>query len=131
MKKYAGCQAVGFSKTDARGRVVDIHALRTTFGTPLAVAGVHPRVAQTASRIQLKTNFYTDLALPDVNGAINARPHFVGEQSCNGRFVFQDILVWDYRVFVVFLMKLIALDLGLGRSDSKDTSSGVISVIGL
>lgn len=38
----AVCQAAGISKTDAPGRVVDIHALHTTFGTHLAVAGVHP-----------------------------------------------------------------------------------------
>jgi site-specific recombinase XerD len=63
-----------------RGRVVDIHALRTTFGTHLAVAGVHPRVAQAAmrhSRIELTTNFYTDPALLDVNGAVNALPDWV------------------------------------------------------
>ena len=75
----ADCQAAGIAKNDARGRVVDIHALRTTFGTHLAVAGVHPRVAQAAmrhSRIELTTNFYTDPALLDVNGAVNALPDF-------------------------------------------------------
>jgi hypothetical protein len=36
----ADCQAAGISKNDTRGRVVDIHALRTTFGTHLAVEGV-------------------------------------------------------------------------------------------
>lgn len=75
----ADCRAAGIAKTDARGRVVDIHALRTTFGTHLAVAGVHPRVAQAAlrhSRMELTTNFYTDPALLDVNGAVNALPDF-------------------------------------------------------
>jgi integrase len=70
----ADSQAAGIAKNDARGRVIDIHALRTTFVTHLAVAGVHPRVAQAAmrhSRIELTTNFYTDPVLLDVNGAVN------------------------------------------------------------
>ena len=78
----ADCQAAGIAKNDVRGRVVDIHTLRTTFGTHLAVAGVHPRVAQAAmrhSRIELTTNFYTDPALLDVNGAVNALPDFAGK----------------------------------------------------
>ena len=44
---------------------------------------VHPRVAQAAmrhSRIELTTNFYTDPALLDVNGAVNALPDFAGRQ---------------------------------------------------
>lgn len=80
----ADCQAAGIPKTDHRGRVVDIHALRTTFGTHLAVAGVHPRVAQQAmrhSRLELTTQFYTDPILLDVAGAVNALPNFSGGQS--------------------------------------------------
>jgi hypothetical protein len=52
---------------------------RTTFGTHLAVAGVHPQVTQAAmrhSRIELTTNFYTDPALLDVAGAVEALPAF-------------------------------------------------------
>jgi len=78
------CQAAGIPKTDERGRVIDIHALRTTFGTHLAVAGVHPRVAQAAlrhSRIELTMNLYTDPALLDVAGAVNALPDFVEGRS--------------------------------------------------
>ena len=80
------CKAAGIAKYDERGRVVDIHALRTTFGTHLAVAGVHPRVAQAAmrhSRIELTTNFYTDPALLDVAGAVNALPDFTGKMKPN------------------------------------------------
>ncbi|MEX2386825.1 MAG: tyrosine-type recombinase/integrase [Phycisphaeraceae bacterium] len=56
---------VGFA-TPARS-----HRLRTTFGTHLAVAGVHPRVAQAAmphSRMELTNTYYTDSALLDVAG---------------------------------------------------------------
>ncbi len=35
------CQAAGIPKTDERGRVIDIHALRTTFGTHLSASGAH------------------------------------------------------------------------------------------
>jgi integrase len=45
----ADCQAAGIPKTDRRGRVVDIHALRHTFGTHLSAAGVHARVAMAAT----------------------------------------------------------------------------------
>ncbi len=84
----ADCQAAGIPKADRRGRVVDIHALRVTFGTHLAVANVHPRVAQAAlrhSRIELTTNFYTDPALLDVNGAVNALPDWAGAAAGAGQ----------------------------------------------
>jgi integrase len=64
--------------------VIDIHALRTTFCTHLAVAGVHPRVAQQAmrhSRMELTNQYYTDPILLDVAGAVNALPDFSGTQS--------------------------------------------------
>ncbi len=84
----ADCQAAGIEKTDARGRVVDIHALRTTFCTHLAVAGVHPRVAQQAmrhSRMELTNEFYTDPILLDVAGAVNSLPDFSGSQDAAKR----------------------------------------------
>ena len=40
----------GIAKSDDRGRTVDVHALRHTFGTMLSKAGVSPRVAQAAMR---------------------------------------------------------------------------------
>jgi site-specific recombinase XerC len=75
----ADLKAAGIPKHDARGRVVDIHALRHTFGTHLSAVGVHPRVAMAAmrhSRIELTMNLYTDPALLDVAGAINSLPAF-------------------------------------------------------
>ena len=67
----------GIPKMDERGRTVDVHALRHTFGTLLSVAGVKPRTAQAAmrhSRIDLTMNVYTDPKLLDVAGAIEALP---------------------------------------------------------
>ena len=42
--------AAGIPKQDERGRTVDIHALRHTFGTHLSKNGVAPRTAQAAIR---------------------------------------------------------------------------------
>lgn len=67
----------GIPKRDERNRVVDIHALRVTFGTHLCVAGVPLRTAQAAmrhSKPELTANIYTDPKLLDIAGAIEALP---------------------------------------------------------
>ena len=67
----------GISKRDDRGRTVDVHALRHTFGTLLSKGGVAPRTAQAAMRhstIDLTMNVYTDPKLLDVAGAMEALP---------------------------------------------------------
>ncbi len=67
----------GIAKSDDRGRTVDVHALRHTFGTMLSKAGVSPRVAQAAMRhssIDLTMNVYTDPRLLDVQGAVESLP---------------------------------------------------------
>ncbi len=64
-------------KVDERGRVVDVHALRHTFGTHLSKGGVPLRTAQAAMRHStplLTANVYTDPALLDVGAALNALP---------------------------------------------------------
>jgi len=71
--------AAGIAKHDERGRVVDIHALRHTFGTHLSKAGVAPRVAMAAMRhssLDLTMNIYTDPVLLDVGAAVDALPAF-------------------------------------------------------
>jgi integrase len=67
----------GIAKKDDRGRVLDVHALRTTFGTLLSKGGVNPRTAQSAMRhstIDLTMNVYTDPRLLDVHDAVEALP---------------------------------------------------------
>ena len=67
----------GIPKRDDRGRSLDVHALRHTFGTMLSKGGVAPRTAQAAmrhSKIDLTMNVYTDPALLDVRGALDALP---------------------------------------------------------
>jgi len=67
----------GIAKRDERGRTLDVHALRTTFGTLLSKGGVTPRTAQAAMRhsdIDLTMNVYTDPKLLDVAGALETLP---------------------------------------------------------
>ena len=67
----------GIPKRDDRGRTVDVHALRHSFGTLLSKGGVAPRTAQAAMRhstIDLTMNVYTDPRLLDVAGALDALP---------------------------------------------------------
>ena len=69
--------AAGINKADERGRTLDVHALRTSFGTLLSKGGVAPRTAQAAMRhstIDLTMNVYTDPKLLDVYGALDSLP---------------------------------------------------------
>src|SRR5262245_4919797 len=71
-------KSAGIAKRDERGRTLDVHALRTTFGTLLSKGGVAPRTAQAAMRhsdIRLTMQTYTDPKLLDVRGALDALPH--------------------------------------------------------
>jgi integrase len=64
-------------KRDDRGRTLDVHALRTTFGTLLSKGGIAPRTAQAALRhsdMKLTMGVYTDPKLLDVRGALDALP---------------------------------------------------------
>jgi hypothetical protein len=64
-------------KRDERGRTVDVHAIRHTFGTLLSKGGVMPRTAQAAMRhsdVNLTMNTYTDPKLLDVAGAMESLP---------------------------------------------------------
>ena len=69
--------AAGITKTDPRGRTLDVHCLRHTFATMLSQAGVAPRMAQELLRhsdIRLTMNTYTHLQLVDTAGAVEALP---------------------------------------------------------
>ena len=67
---------------DAEGRVADFHALRHTFITNLARAGVHPSDAQALARhstITLTMDCYTHTLRRDHKGIINALPDLTSE----------------------------------------------------
>ncbi len=70
-------KAAGIPKSDDRGRTIDVHALRHTFGTNLSKAGVSPRTAQAAmrhSKIDMTMNVYTDPRMLDIQGAVESLP---------------------------------------------------------
>jgi len=69
--------AAGIAYKDARGRVADFHALRHTFISNLARAGVHPRSAQAVARhstIDLTMNVYTHVDVADLADDIESLP---------------------------------------------------------
>ncbi len=62
---------------DAEGRVIDLHAMRTTLGTALAKAGVAPQLAQRIMRhadYRTTLKHYTVLGVVDLAKAIDALP---------------------------------------------------------
>ncbi len=62
---------------DAEGRVIDLHALRTTLGTNLARAGVAPQIAQRIMRhadYRTTLRHYTVLGLIDTAKAVDQLP---------------------------------------------------------
>ena len=74
---HADCRRAGIARRDGRGRQIDLHALRTTFGTMLARSGVSMRTAQQLMRhsdIRLTANVYVDPALLDLQGAVESLP---------------------------------------------------------
>jgi len=69
--------AAGIPKCDDRGRTVDVHAMRGTFGSMLAAAGVPPVVLKELmrhKRIETTLKHYVDPRLLDVAGAVAALP---------------------------------------------------------
>jgi hypothetical protein len=70
-------KAAGIPARDECGLVVDVHALRHTFGTLLARGGVTPRVTQELLRHsdpRLTANAYTHLKSTDTGAALAALP---------------------------------------------------------
>jgi integrase len=68
---------------DEQGRVIDLHAMRTTLGTNLARAGVAPQLAQKIMRhadYRTTLKHYTVLGLVDTTRAIKMLPG-IGESS--------------------------------------------------
>ena len=81
---HLDCKTAGIPRHDGAGRAIDIHALRHTFGTMLAKAGVSLQVAQRAMRHSTPTltaNVYTHLGLLDVAGAVGKLPCIGGVES--------------------------------------------------
>ena len=81
----ADMDAAGIEHEDAEGRKADFHALRHTFVSRLAAAGIHPREAQALARhssVELTMQAYTDLRLLDLHGAVESTPDLLGPLLC-------------------------------------------------
>lgn len=75
----ADLRAAGIPERDESGRVVDFHALRTTFGSLLNLAGVPLKTAQDLMRHsdpKLTANFYTLTTTQDRAKALGRLPDF-------------------------------------------------------
>jgi site-specific recombinase XerC len=67
----------GIAAEDSEGLVVDFHALRTTFITGIARAGIAPAVVQKLARhsdVNLTLGTYTRLQMTDLAGAVDKLP---------------------------------------------------------
>ena len=76
----ADLRAAGIPKRNSLGHVLDIHSLRHTFCTMLAMAGVPLQLAQKAMRHStpvLTANAYTHLGRADIADAVNRTPAVV------------------------------------------------------
>ncbi|MCP3915681.1 MAG: tyrosine-type recombinase/integrase, partial [bacterium] len=76
----------GIALRDDEGRVVDLHALRTTLGTRLAREGVAPQVGQQIMRhadYRTTLKHYTALTLSDTAAAMNHMPGVAAPRSRN------------------------------------------------
>jgi len=70
-------EAAGISRRDGQDRVVDLHALRTTYITWFTVNQEHPALAQAGARhgsITTTMEYYTDTRLLDTKGAVDRLP---------------------------------------------------------
>lgn len=79
-------EAAEIDYQDAAGRFADFHALRHTFGSLMAAAGVHPKICQQRMRhktIELTMNLYTHTYLSDEIAAVDATTDLwsVGESA--------------------------------------------------
>jgi hypothetical protein len=76
---HADCQTAKIARHDDSGRVVDFHALRHTFISSLAAAGVHPKTAQVLARhstISLTMDRYTHTIRGAEAAALDALPDY-------------------------------------------------------
>jgi len=84
---YRDLQAADIPRRDKRGRIVDVHAMRGTFGTHLARAGVDPVTLKTLmrhGRIETTMKFYVDDSLLETDEAVAKLPAVFANSSGTG-----------------------------------------------
>ncbi len=83
----ADLKRAGIEKTNAEGRKVDFHALRTTFITNLQRAGVSQRAAMALARHtdpRLTAHVYTDTNALPLADAVATLPSYAGDKAAQG-----------------------------------------------
>jgi integrase len=73
----AALKAAGIARQTEDGRVIDMHALRTTFVSWLAMTGAHPKSAEALARhasFEATMERYTDFTLVNLKGAVDRLP---------------------------------------------------------
>ena len=81
---HRDADAAGIPKRDKRGRTIDVHALRGTFGTHLARAGVDAVTLKTLmrhKRIETTLRYYVDEGLLEVDRAVGTLPALLAEPA--------------------------------------------------
>jgi integrase len=81
---HRDADAAGIPKRDKRGRTIDVHALRGTFGTHLARAGVDAvtlKALMRHKRIETTLKHYVDDGLLEVDRAVSTLPALLAEPA--------------------------------------------------
>jgi integrase len=81
---HRDADAAGIPKRDKRGRTIDVHALRGTFGTHLARAGVDAVTLKTLmrhKRIETTLRYYVDEGLLEVDRAVGTLPALLADPA--------------------------------------------------
>jgi len=92
----ADLKVAGVPYKDVNDRYADFHALRHTFISNLARAGVHPRNAQALARhstIDLTMNVYTHIAMEDLVSDIEAMSPVLGARGNKASAEIEDQIV--------------------------------------
>jgi hypothetical protein len=81
---HRDADAAGIPKRDKRGRTIDVHALRGTFGTYLARAGVDAvtlKALMRHKRIETTLKHYVDDGLLEVDRAVSTLPALLADPN--------------------------------------------------
>ncbi len=105
---------------DDEGRVIDLHALRTTLGTQLARAGVTPQVAQRIMRhgdYRTTLKHYTVLGLTDTAAAMDRLPGIAPERQADAATGTTDSAPIDPQLFCQQLERETGRDRAASRGE--------------
>ena len=83
---HKDCKVAGIERTDSRGRVIDVHALRGTFASMLVQSGTPLAIVQKLMRHsdpKLTQSAYVSLGVQDLARAVDSLPSFTASASAH------------------------------------------------